>query len=42
MITKTVCEKVFHQVLARLLCALLSFKELINKVLVYCVLLGVF
>jgi len=42
VITKTICEKVFHQVLARLPCALLSFKELINRVLVYCVLPGVF
>ena len=41
VITKTVCEKVFHQVLTRFPCALLSFKELINRVLVYCVLPGV-
>ena len=39
---KTICEKVSTKVLARLFCALLSFKELINRVLVYCVLPGVF
>ena len=38
---KTVCEKVSTKFLARLFCALLWFKELINRVLVYCVLPGV-
>jgi len=39
---ETVCEKVSSMFLARLLCTLLSLKELINRVLVYCVLPGVF
>ena len=39
---KIVCEKVSTKFLARLFWALLWFKELINRVLVYCVLPGVF
>ena len=35
---ETVCEKVSTKFLARLPCALLFVKELINRVLVYCIL----